>query len=133
VCAGSISLIAGSSSDYSGSVDGVGSSAKFQSCSDISIFNGTIFVLDETDNKIRKISSGLLHFIFLSIFFYYFGFKSLCSGNVVSTLAGSGSSSSTDGVGTDATFNSPNGIAVDTFGNVFVADSNKVRRVTTSG
>ena len=53
----------------------------------------------------------------------------------VSTFAGSGVSGDVDGQGTNAQFNSPNGIVMDTNGNLFVADgsNNKIRKITPSG
>jgi len=50
---------------------------------------------------------------------------------VVSTLAG-GTSGYEDGVGTDARFNEPSGVAVDSSGNVYVADKNnhRIRKIT---
>ncbi|HMW05076.1 MAG TPA: hypothetical protein PK079_05375 [Leptospiraceae bacterium] len=43
-----------------------------------------------------------------------------------------GSSGSSDGVGTSATFNNPYGVAVDSSGVVYVADSgnNKIRKIS---
>ena len=54
---------------------------------------------------------------------------------VVTTLAGSGTSGSTDGTGTSARFSSPKGMAVDDVGNVYVADTNNytIRKVTSAG
>jgi hypothetical protein len=53
----------------------------------------------------------------------------------VSTLAGSGSSGSTDGTGTAASFNLPGAVAVGADGTVYVADyvSNKIRKITAAG
>ena len=43
----------------------------------------------------------------------------------VTTLAGlAGTSGTTDGSGEDARFNSPGGVAVDSAGNIYVADTN---------
>lgn len=75
---------------------------------------GNIFVADSLNNTIRKITPA--------------GF--------VSTVAGStGFSGTNDGQGIDARFNAPKGIAVDTNGNLFVADTGNhtVRKITPDG
>ena len=53
---------------------------------------------------------------------------------VIFTFAGS-TNSSTDGVGTSATFNGPYGMAIDSAGSILVAvpSSNNIRRISTSG
>lgn len=53
----------------------------------------------------------------------------------VSTLAGSGTAGFADGSGTAAGFNKPGGIAVDSSGNVYVADSNnhRIRKIDRTG
>ncbi|MDB5101787.1 MAG: Serine/threonine-protein kinase PknD [Cyanobacteria bacterium RYN_339] len=52
----------------------------------------------------------------------------------VTTYAGSGAATSTDGVGTAATFNHPTGLALDGAGSMYVADNfgNCIRRITMS-
>ena len=55
---------------------------------------------------------------------------------VVSTLAGStGNSGNSDGVGSSARFDNPAGIAVDSEGNIYVADKNSftIRKITPGG
>jgi len=74
------------------------------------IFAGNLYVVDIGSHKIRKITPS--------------GF--------VSTLAGSINANNNDGVGVLAGFNWPAGVAVDNFGNVFVADefNNLIRKIT---
>ena len=71
---------------------------------------------------------------------FFFVLFTLCIGQknqaqVVSTLAGSGTSGSTNGTGTAASFNSPSGVTSDNSGNVYVADffNNKIRKITPAG
>jgi sugar lactone lactonase YvrE len=54
---------------------------------------------------------------------------------VVTTVAGNGTSGSANGPGSNASFNFPRGIAVDTAGNIFVSDSrnNMIRKIDTTG
>jgi len=53
----------------------------------------------------------------------------------VSTVAGCGTAGAVDGSGATAEFNYPSGVAVDSDGNVYVADkqNNKIRKVDTAG
>jgi len=54
---------------------------------------------------------------------------------IVSTLAGSGTVGSADGIGSAASFNTPTGLDVDKSGNVFVADEKNhlMRKITPDG
>ena len=100
----------------SGSSDGIGSAARFYYPSGIAADSaGNLYLADTDNHTIRKI---------------------VASTGAVTTLAGlAGSSGSADGTGSAARFNNPSGVAVDSAGNVYVADTmnNTVRRVTASG
>jgi mucin-19 len=165
---GSVILIAGSSNGEQGFADGIGTNALFYYAQALDVDStGNIYVADTYNVRIRKISptgsvttlagdgnNGFVDGIGTNArFFYPYGLAVDISGNVyvadthnnlirkitpsgvVSTLAGSGSSGLTDGIGTNAKFYNPKGIAVNTEGDVFVADyiNNCVRKVTPSG
>ncbi|HXP50350.1 MAG TPA: hypothetical protein VN922_10365, partial [Bacteroidia bacterium] len=73
---------------------------------------GNLYVADKNNNMIREILSG---------------------GGTVSTFAGNIGGGSTNGIGTAASFNFPEGIATDGYGNLFVADSNnEIRQIVLS-
>lgn len=112
--AGDVSTLAGSAG-FSGSFDGQNTIAGFNSPSGVAVdSNGNVYVADNGNHLIRKIS--LLGF--------------------VSTLAGTiGISGANDGLGPAASFLFPFGIAVDSTGNVYVADfGNKlIRKITSLG
>ncbi len=112
--AGVVTTLAGSAGSP-GSVDGVGASARFDQPVGIAVDNeGNIYVSDSLNNTIRMISPS----------------------GIVTTLAGSaGNSGNIDGVGADARFNRPLGLALDDSNNVYVADSlnNTIRKISPSG
>jgi sugar lactone lactonase YvrE len=111
--AGMVSTYAGIAGDAS-SIDGSLAIATFVRPWGITTdAAGNMYVSDETDNKIRKITPG----------------------GMVSTLAGSGAAGSADGPGATATFNGPRGLTTDALGNVYVADAfgHKIRKITPAG
>ncbi len=106
---GVVTTLAGSGYGYK---DGPGSSAQFKSPRGLDVdASGNVYVADENNYRIRKVTPG----------------------GVVSTLAGSGSSSYKDAVGKLAGFNGPRGISVDLAGNIWVGDSSRVRKIAPNG
>jgi serine/threonine-protein kinase len=101
-------------SGLAGTANGSGITASFEYpmgvCSDAS---GNIYVADQGNHKIRKITSA----------------------GVVTTFAGSGIAGTTDATGTLARFNGPQGVCVDAAGNLYVADTDnhKIRKITSAG
>lgn len=97
-----------------GAVNGTGINATFFQPQGLATdAAGNIYVADTHNHLIRKITTA----------------------GIVSTLAGSGTAGSADGVGTAASFSSPTGITIDASGNLFVTerDAPRVRKITSSG
>lgn len=92
------------------SVDGAGTTARFNNPNGITTDGTSLYVADSGNRVIRRID--------------------MASG-VVTTLAGSGLAGSTDGTGIGASFSTPNGITTDGT-SLYVADSgnNRVRKIT---
>ena len=99
----------------SGDADGVGAAARFDGPTAIAIdASGNLFVVDEFNYTIRKITPSA----------------------EVTTYAGfPGARGSADGPRASARFNFPEGIAVDTLGNIYVADTDNetIRMISASG
>ena len=104
---GTVSTIAGSTL---GVTEGIGTAAKFNTPSGITVDgSGNIYVADDENERIRKITTN----------------------GTVSTLAGGFLQGFTDGVGGNAQFRSPTGLAIDASGNIYVADrhNHSVRKI----
>src|SRR6267378_1010209 len=110
----SLALFAGDMGG-SGNVDGTGAAARFRFPTSVATDSaGNVYVADSSNHTIRKITPA----------------------GVVSTLAGTaGLPGSTDATGAAASFNGPFGVATDSAGNVYVADSNNhtIRKITPAG
>jgi sugar lactone lactonase YvrE len=90
--------------------DGSTDTAQFMNPTGIAVdSSGNVYVADYGNNRIRLISGGM-----------------------VSTLAGDGTAGFQDGAAASAQFNEPTGVAVDSSGNVYVADlgNNRIREIS---
>jgi DNA-binding beta-propeller fold protein YncE len=96
---GEVSTLAGG---VKGHADGLGRAAQFSYPSSIVMDKaGNLYVTDSMNHRIRKVTPD----------------------GEVSTFAGNGMEGFADGIGSDAKFDHPSGIAIDKAGNLYVADS----------
>lgn len=111
---GLVTTFAGSAG-IKGIIDGISTSARFDTPSGVAVDNsGNVYIADTNNSIIRKITTT----------------------GEVSTLAGSaGISGSVDGAKGTAKFNSPKGISVDSFGNLYVTDTGNhtIRKISPIG
>jgi len=112
-----VTTIAGTAG-VNGSADGTNNTARLYWPSDLTVdASGNVFVADTFNNTIRKISPVGTSF-------------------VITTICGvAGVNGSVDGTNNTALFDGPGGIALDVFGNLFVADSysSVIRKITPVG
>ncbi|MGD0016745.1 MAG: immunoglobulin domain-containing protein [Verrucomicrobiia bacterium] len=110
--------IAGLAGNTPGSADGTNSNARFYQPDGVAVdTNGNVYVADTGNDTIRKITPVGTNW-------------------VTTTIAGTVTNiGSADGTNGDAQFNYPYGVAVDTNGNVYVADTGNstIRKVTPVG
>jgi sugar lactone lactonase YvrE len=101
--------------DKPGSADGIGTAAQFNGPSGLAIDKSeNLYVAEMLSHTIRKITPS----------------------GVVSTLAGTaGKEGNTDGIGSAARFRRPEGIAIDSGGNLYVVDhgNHAIRKITPTG
>jgi D-alanyl-D-alanine dipeptidase len=109
-----LSVFAGNTNG-AGNIDGTGAAASFNYPTGVATdASGNVYVADTDNHTIRKITRE----------------------GVVTTLAGTaGTRGSADGTGAAASFDSPNGVATDASGNVYLADAgnNTIRKITPAG
>lgn len=102
------------SAEESGYVDGSAEEARFLSPGGIAVLpDGNGYIADTGNHLIRYIAQG----------------------SNVSTIAGSGAAGDGDGSGEEASFNSPEGLALDADGNLYIADTGNatIRRMSPEG
>jgi sugar lactone lactonase YvrE len=112
--AGVVTTVAGTPG-VAGSTDGPAASALFDETAGVAVdASGDLFVADDGNYEIREISAA----------------------GVVTTYAGqAGSSGSVDGTGSAARFEDPQNLAIDSSGNLYVADGmgNRIRKIAPGG
>jgi len=112
--AGVVTTLAGTAG-LTGSTDATGAAARFNFPQGVATDSaGNVYVADSGNSTLRKITSA----------------------GLVTTLAGTaGVLGSTDAAGAAASFRGPTGVATDSAGNVYVADSsnNTLRKITPAG
>ncbi len=111
--AGVVTTLAGTAGT-GGSANGTGTAALFNQPYGMAVDgSGNIYVVDTGNNMIREVTQA----------------------GVVTTVAGSISSGSSDGTGGSASFNQPVGIAIDASGNLYVSDSGNgtIRKIASGG
>ena len=107
---GIVTTLAGSTQGYT---DGSGTSAQFCGPEGIAItIDGTIYIADTCNHRVRKITTS----------------------GMVSTVAGS-DSGFVNGIGIEAKFSWPRGVALDTAGNIYIGDTSncRIRKITATG
>lgn len=110
--AGDVSTLAGSGA--TGATNGTGVAAQFNQPWGLTLAGGVLYVADTWNNQVRAVTLPAA---------------------VTSTLAGGLTSGEADGVGADARFRQPTGIAADAAGDLYVSDmlTGTIRKVAADG
>ena len=123
--AGVVTTLAGMDG-FAGTNDGTGSAARFFAPAGVAVDgSGNVYVADAYNSAIRKVTPVGTNWVVTT----------LAGLPQYSQFNGSPIGGSADGTGSAARFNYPSGVAVDTNGNVYVADANNqtIRKVTAAG
>lgn len=100
-------------SGVSASVDGVGTMASFLGPSGMTVATDGVLYVSDSSSRVKRITTS----------------------GLVTTFAGTGGTGMSDGAISSSTFSGPYGLAIDTWGNLFIADSSnaRIRLASTSG
>ena len=113
---GIITTVAGTNSSGFSGDGGLAVAAKLTSPFAVAVdTSGNLFIADSSNNRIRKVDTN--------------GIITTFAGNGTASFSGDG------GVATNASLNTPYGVAVDAYNDVFISDSinNRIRMVDTAG
>ncbi len=111
---GVVTTLAGMAGSF-GTADGTGSDARFNQPAGVAVgSNGDIYVADSINNTIRRVTP---------------------QGSVATAAGVAGTAGSVDGAGSVAYFRQPLGVALDSAGNIYVADygNNSIRKISSGG
>jgi hypothetical protein len=114
---GLITSVAGNGQAGSSGDGGLATEAQLNGCVALALDSaGNLFIADTNDNRVRRVDAGT---------------------GIITTVAGTGKAgfSGDGGKATDARLNAPEGVAVDSAGNLFVGDNSnsRVRQVSPEG
>jgi hypothetical protein len=115
--AGAVTTLAGSGA--AGTVDGTGTAAQFNYPCGVAVDGaGNLYVAEVNDLFLAAVHSHRI--------------RRITPAGTVTTLAGSSTAGYADGIGTAAQFDSPQDVAVDALGNLYVADdgNQRIRKMT---
>ena len=119
-----------------GSADGFGASARFALPDAVAVDSaGNVYVADTDNHTIRKVPVDSAGNVYVADTDNH-TVRKVTSAGVVTTVAGTaGVAGNADGTGAAARFSFPEGVAVDSAGNVYVADfgNSTIRKVTPTG
>lgn len=152
---GVVTTLAGSG--VQGSMDGIGAAASFNEPWGVAVdLSGNVYVADTYNGMIRKITPGgevstiignasgvsFPQFITCDILGNLYiteqnkhKISKITPSGTITVFSGSGMLGSADGSSSTASYNNPGGMAFDSVGNLYVADTgnNKIRKITTDG
>jgi sugar lactone lactonase YvrE len=147
-----VSTVAGSCKRYGGSrgfMDGRANEARFDRPHGVAVDSiGNIYVADKDNSRIRKIDTdGYVSTVATATNFYPTGvavdavgrvyvagdtdsyIREINTNGILVVVAGTGSHGSKDGRANEAMFNYPYAVAVDSIGNIYVADTRQIRKI----